>query len=332
MVLLSAPLFAALLCVFLWLKRDGILAGTLPSLAGLGALGALAAGSAWLLLRLRTRLPSNSLLLIGLMTCITLGATQIIPDVDAPESSGATGAVRDPKHVILIVVDTLRADHLSCYSEDAPPTPILDALARESLQFTETRSSAPFTFPSMCSILTGLAPTVHLGLHPTKALPAAVPTLAERMRDSGFLTGAIVRNPSLSPACRIDRGFEEYHFQREPCPPTAVGEVLLRQFLPEIYLPQVGAEVQTRRASEWIERYKDRNFLPLAAVLRPAHGLRAAGGLPAGGLPAPAGRYRVRRGRARAGWVLRPRSGRAGVHPPAVRGARCATSTPTSRT
>jgi len=259
-VLVTAPLVPGLLCAFLILRRSDWMTGALPSLAGLAALGVIAAGSVALFLRLRPRLPSTGLLVLTLVATGALGATGLLEHGRAPAGAGQSGAIRDPRHVILIVVDTLRADHLSCYAENAPPTPTLDALASESLLFTQTRSSAPFTFPSMCSILTGLAPTVHLGLHPTTALPIAVPTLAERMRNAGYLTGAIVRNPSLSPACRIDRGFEEYHFQREPRPPTALGEVVLRWLMPETYLPQVGAEVQTRRASEWIERYKDRDF------------------------------------------------------------------------
>jgi arylsulfatase A-like enzyme len=259
-LLLTAPLVSGLLCAFLILRRSEWLTGALPSLAGLAGLGVIAAGSVALFLHLRPRLPSTGLLVLTLIATCAFGATELRGDARAPAGAGRSGTIRDPRHVILIVVDTLRADYLSCYSENAPPTPTLDALAGESLRFTQTRSSAPFTFASMCSILTGLAPTVHLGLHPTTALPSAVPTLAERMRDAGYLTGAIVRNPSLSPACRIDRGFEEYHFQREPRPPTALGEVVLRWLMPETYLPQVGAEVQTRRASEWIERYKDRDF------------------------------------------------------------------------
>ena len=82
----------------------------------------------------------------------------------------------------------------------------------------------------------------------------------ERMSAAGFLTAAFVRNPALRQYTHIDRGFDEYHFQREPHPPSALAEVLLRPLLPETYLPQVGAEVQTRRVSEWISAHKDRDF------------------------------------------------------------------------
>ena len=258
--LVAVPVCAALGCTFLYLKRDwlgGSQMKQLGALAAAAALGALIAGILWYL---RRRQPSTALLSFGLVTCVALGASQAWPRDHISPAAGQTGAIRNPRHVILIVVDTLRADHLSCYSEAAQATPTLDALARESLQFTCARAAAPFTFPSMSSILTGLSPTVHLGLHPSTALPRAVPTLAERMSEAGYLTGAIVRNPSLTPACRIDQGFDQFLFQREPAPPTALGELALRYVWPDKYLPQVGAAVQTRRASEWIEKNREKDF------------------------------------------------------------------------
>ncbi len=251
---------ALVVAAFLALRKSEVLLGS-----GVSAIGALAVlifigTSAWLLWRattIRTAMLALGALFIG---AALQGFLHVRPQIEAPSEKGSVPAGRKPRQVVLVIVDTLRADYLSCYSEHAPSTPSLDALAAKSLFFAHPRSSAPWTFPSVSSIQTGLAPSVHLGLRPFDALPDKATTLAQRMSNAGFLTAAFVRNPALRQYTHIDRGFDEYHFQREPHSPSALAEVLLRPLLPEVYLPQVGAEVQTRRVSEWISSHRDRDF------------------------------------------------------------------------
>jgi arylsulfatase A-like enzyme len=261
-VLFSAWTAAAALGAagLLALSKAGWLAGPAqqgPALLGLLALLFFYARWAW---RTTGAMPAVYLQRTLFLGSLVLGGMHLIPDSSAEISKGRPPAGRKPRHVILVVVDTLRADYLSCYSEAAPPTPEVDGLAAKSLFFENPRSSAPWTFPSVSSILTGLAPSVHLGLRPFDALPRSVKTLAARMSEAGFLTAAFVRNPALRRYTEIDRGFDEYHYQREPHPPSALAEVLLRGVLPDIYLAQVGAGIQSRRAAQWIADHKDRDF------------------------------------------------------------------------
>src|SRR5262245_59883052 len=77
--------------------------------------------------------------------------------------AGCGGAARmfEGANVVVIGIDTLRADHLACYGYPRPTSPRLDALSRESVLFTTAISQAPWTLPSFASILTGLLPSNH---------------------------------------------------------------------------------------------------------------------------------------------------------------------------
>ncbi|MFL6235277.1 MAG: sulfatase [Thermoanaerobaculia bacterium] len=123
-----------------------------------------------------------------------------------------------PRNVILILVDTLRADRLGAWGYARPTSPNLDAFARESIRFTNARSQASCTFPSANSILTSRWPTAFLG-QPEQAMgiPAGTPSLAEILRSRGFHTvavsaSAVVRkSPSrFNPKGGFDRGFDVF--------------------------------------------------------------------------------------------------------------------------
>src|SRR5919106_934522 len=89
-------------------------------------------------------------------------------------------------NVLLISIDTLRADHLSCYGSTKVKTPAIDSLARSGVLFRNTVSPAPFTLPSHVSMLTGLIPPAH-GVHDNGGfyLNKDVHTLAEMFRANG---------------------------------------------------------------------------------------------------------------------------------------------------
>lgn len=114
--------------------------------------------------------------------------------------------------VVLVTLDTTRADALGCYrDDDLGHTPRLDALARESLVFDRARTVAPLTLPAHASMMTGLWPPAHgvrdNGLRP---LPSAAVTLAERAREAGLQTAAFVAAVVLDPLFGLDQGFEVY--------------------------------------------------------------------------------------------------------------------------
>ncbi len=114
-------------------------------------------------------------------------------------------------NVLVIVVDTLRADALGCYGAPGDPTPRLDAFAAESVRFTESRSVSSFTWPATGTILTGLYPHAH-GVVGRKRAFLADPllTTAELFADAGYSTGAFVANPIVGSETNFHQGFETF--------------------------------------------------------------------------------------------------------------------------
>ena len=126
-------------------------------------------------------------------------------------------------NVILIVVDTLRADFLGAYGFQGSISPTLDALAAESVVFERCFAQSPWTKPSVASILTSLYPQVHgLTNHDGKywgeettelktgILPDSAVTLAEAMQQSGYATAAFVGNSWLTRPYGFAQGFDVY--------------------------------------------------------------------------------------------------------------------------
>ncbi len=124
-----------------------------------------------------------------------------------------------PPNVLLLVVDCLRADHLSLSGYERETTPSIDALAAESVRFTRTISQASWTRPSLPTILTGLYPSEH-GLHSfdeseagsvkSPSLPESVTTVAEALKARGYRTALIGEQFQLSPRFGLNQGFDFY--------------------------------------------------------------------------------------------------------------------------
>ena len=110
-----------------------------------------------------------------------------------------------PPDLILIVIDTLRADHLSTYGYERPTAPHLDALAARGVVFEDVTAQSSWTLPSMASMLTGR----HMFVNAHR-LPSRVPSLAERLRDGGYETAAFVGNFAVGRAGDYDRGFDHF--------------------------------------------------------------------------------------------------------------------------
>lgn len=117
---------------------------------------------------------------------------------------------REPRLLLLITADTLRADHVGAYGSTASRTPALDALARKSLRFTTGYATAPYTMPSVASLLTGRYPE-ELGILANHSLfRGTSETLGELLRRSGWRTGAVVSNYVLRRGTGIETGFDLY--------------------------------------------------------------------------------------------------------------------------
>jgi arylsulfatase A-like enzyme len=122
----------------------------------------------------------------------------------ADESAAPPGPDTRPD-LLLVVVDTLRADRLSTYGNPRRTSPGLDALAATGVVFDDNTAQSSWTLPSMASMLTGRHVFVN-----AQRMPPDVPSLAERLADAGYETAAFVGNPAVSPAGEYDRGFEHY--------------------------------------------------------------------------------------------------------------------------
>ena len=120
------------------------------------------------------------------------------------------------KDIVLLVLDTQRADRLSCYGYHAETSPHLDALAAEATRFTQAVSTAQWTPPAHASLFTGLYPSQHTMTQLTSALPETLPTLAERLQQAGYFTAAFSNNPFIGEMQNgLHRGFDQvvnYHY------------------------------------------------------------------------------------------------------------------------
>src|SRR5438132_11571879 len=116
-----------------------------------------------------------------------------------------------PLNVLLITLDTTRADHLGCYGARANATPVIDRLAREAVRFAQVDSAAPLTLPSHATILTGLLPQRHgLRVNGSGTLRLSIETLATVFSQRGFRTGAFVGSFVLDHRFGLGRGFGAY--------------------------------------------------------------------------------------------------------------------------
>lgn len=143
----------------------------------------------------------------------------------------ALGGNRTPEAVFLIVVDTLRADRLSCYGYDKVRTPNIDELAARGVKFERAQTVASWTRPSMGAMLTSLYPR-QLGFLEQPVPPGTVlewrkrriqlvtrlqshaRTAAEMFATAGFDTGAFVNQPALNATTSFGRGFSDYYYPK----------------------------------------------------------------------------------------------------------------------
>ncbi len=120
------------------------------------------------------------------------------------------GDTKPLTNVVLVTVDTLRADHLRAYGYEAVKTPAINALAAEGVLFENVIVQTPITLPSHASILTGTYPFYHGLQDVVGRLRDGVPTLAEWFKEQGYATGAVVGSSVLLSQWGLSRGFDFY--------------------------------------------------------------------------------------------------------------------------
>ncbi len=165
---------------------------------------------------------------------LEIGANAVAFVLAASFSLGACGPTKragtPPRNLILVTVDTLRADRMSAFGHARATSDLagvgevlgtvpaarksLDELAAEGVVFARALAPRGMTFPSIATLFTGLAPLEHGAFENQELLCTEVTTLAETLKDAGFATGAFTTNPLLVPDSGIEQGFERFYSDR----------------------------------------------------------------------------------------------------------------------
>ena len=147
----------------------------------------------------------------------------------------------DTRNVILISLDTLRADHLGCYGYDRETSPSIDLLAKDSALFLNTFATSPWTLPSHVSLMTSLNCINHKVYQGDNKMDPGIKTLADFLRSEGYLNVAFTGGGFVSGMFGFNKGFDSYHTKGDVNAPGAAGKIAVA-------------------ALDWIKRHKNRNF------------------------------------------------------------------------
>jgi len=209
-------------------------------------------------------------LLLGLGTALDNRAVADVPARPiAPE-------LESRPDLLLIVVDTLRADALGVYGGADDASPAIDRLAAGGVVYRESISSSSWTRPSFASLLTASPPCTHQTFRKSDVLPSELVTLPESLNLAGYTTGAIVGDINITPSFRFQQGFDTFEFLR-PSYPFRASETSFRLTLyaalrltwerwvtPRKRVDRFyrDASVVTDEAQEWLRRHgRSRWFL-----------------------------------------------------------------------
>ncbi len=272
---LSAPLFHGVVTYARY--YPGSQRGTLAAVAGASLL--VGAAVTFLFHKFVPRHPRLGRAQIAVLAWMTLGTAAgyvqrsrfetewaIATIADVPVASGSR--VRAP-NVVILTLDTLRADRIGVNGYGGASTPNMDRLADEGVLFHNTISHAPLTPPSHMSIFSGLYPVAHgiRGFVGGKRIQPNVKMLAEYLQEAGYTTAAIISSPPLAPGGGIERGFDEYHFELPPLDYPFIGfrNTLLARVLKRLQVVRdnggyFGASIQSSRAIGFLSRRGEKPF------------------------------------------------------------------------
>jgi len=166
----------------------------------------------------------TALLLIPLLLTLagSLAACSPADEKTPAETETASHApaptdAHSPRIILLLSIDTLRADHLGSYGHERFTSPGLDLLAAEGTLFEDASATAPWTLPSHASLLTGLFPMRHQVMTMKARLADGVPTLASMLAKAGYDTAAVVNSTWLGKnSYQLTRDFDKYLFVDTP--------------------------------------------------------------------------------------------------------------------
>lgn len=227
----------AFLILQIRIKRDLFEEGakTFLGLSQTGAMGILliltlvsAFWTLWILQKGKSKIPSSvpTVFFFSLIVIFNYFMSGIEENSHTPLPTLVTGQIpsQEKPNVILIVADTLRADHVSAYArllklKSIPvKTPAIDSLAENGVLFLNAIASSSWTKPSFASFFTGLYPSTHNTVHKLDRLPNKVKTLAEILSEGGYLTSGFPNNPNISSTFNFQQGFHTYRYLKPNLP------------------------------------------------------------------------------------------------------------------
>ncbi len=254
---LPALSLAALAFVFQWMNP--------PSLAVSAVVWASILAAAILSYRSASAITLRAATAIAVCGVVVAGGLGLLAlPARSRGSQSVAGSPTGDRNVILISIDTLRADRLGAYGANPSKTPNIDLLAADGMVFENAYSPAPWTLPGVASFLTGMNP-VASGADcrpPSCSLSNSVVTLAEHFRDAGYRTAAFGSNFNISRR-NLLQGFGEYRFGPfEVLPQYSPGALLLWRILPAWFGDDDTSRSIADGAIDWLERNNsDRFFL-----------------------------------------------------------------------
>jgi arylsulfatase A-like enzyme len=173
------------------------------------------------------------------------------PAADAPDLPGARSSGAQPLSLVIVALDTLRADHVGLYGYARATSPRLDLFARDAFVFENVHSASPWTAPSLVSLMTSLHPEAH-GVkdypHPARLAEEAT-TLAEVLQRRGYATAAFSEGGYARGDFGLDQGFDSY--ANNPGDNAAPDDAVL--------FPS-RLEQNLTRTIDWIEQHKEEPF------------------------------------------------------------------------
>jgi len=170
------------------------------------------------------------------------------PPEQRPGDQHASLVSSPVERIILISIDSLRADRLGCYGNARETSPAIDRLAREGVRFANAWSTTSWTLPAHMSLLTGRYVLSHGVIGDRDRLPDEIPTLAEHLRRAGYATGGVVAMLFLNARYGFGRGFDYYDDHTVPA------ETEFASYRDE------SAPAVTDLAIRWLDQHREERF------------------------------------------------------------------------
>jgi len=198
---------------------------------------------------------------------------EVPPEERPAPPSSVPAALADKPNLILVMVDTLRADHLSCYGHPTLETPHMCSLAEENGTRYRGFSHASWTKPATASLLTSTVPSTHGAVSKPATLSEEIDLIPEVLKERGYTTGGIVSNINLAESFGFQQGYDEYHYLGPDYLARAresSSKLILYQLARQVWFrlkPGLrfgdfyqDSAVVNRVAFDWLERHADSRF------------------------------------------------------------------------